>query len=772
VHVTRSGETLPISEVPNLQPGDRLWIHPMFPDGESVHYLLVVAFLQGATNPPPDNWFTKAEAWTRQVREEGIVVTVPEHAQQALFFLAPQTGGAFSTLRSAVQGKPGSFVRAVQDLNLASQSRLRVDRFLNVIGDVSAKDPKALHERSMLLARSLKIKVDESCFDKPLELQAPCLMQNSDQMVLDDGHGQTLLARLSSGPEVDLVGAVSALPQVGGGAYSPYIGVIVDMMKVMDNLHTAQYQYIPALALPRNGKLDLKLNNPPSFHNPKSVLVVALPPVESAALPILNAVEPKQAYCAQNPLLALAADGAPLVFATEVARGFTLHVQNMAGKNLNFPVKPDPSRGGFVVDGSIPSLDDLGPEASGTLHGSWGFESFEGPTFHLRSAPAAAQWSLSAEDQNALIVGREDTFHLHSELAACVQEISVKNQHDKPAKTSWKLVAPNDIEVKVSLAEVEPGTATMTIKQFAVTKPIDVPLHTYAEEGHLDHFIIHAGDQQGLLKGARLDLVASLEVNGAHFLPAGLTRVEKLDALSLLAHDVPAAGFQAEQKLSTQVNLKDGRVLKLETTVEPQRPMLTLVSKRIHVAPSAVRLGRQDDVPMDGRLSFFVRSEIPAKFPHDEKIEVAGADGSFHTVLSLADKNLSLQDSQTAVATLDPLKSFGDSAFGPLQFRPVAADGTAGDWQPLAHLVRIPHLKEVRCPDDPEKQCTLSGDLLYLIESVASDADFTHAISVPSGFTDTSLAVPRPIGTVLYIRLRDDPTTINTAALPVLPDHQ
>ncbi len=66
-----------------------------------------------------------------------------------------------------------------------------------------------------------------------------------------------------------------------------------------------------------------------------------------------------------------------------------------------------------------------------------------------------------------------------------------------------------------------------------------------------------------MLKGARLDLVASLEVNGAHFLPASLTRVGKLDELSLLAQDVPASGFQEEQKLTTQVNLKDGRVLKL-----------------------------------------------------------------------------------------------------------------------------------------------------------------------------------------------------------------
>jgi hypothetical protein len=392
VKVTRAGETLPISEVPNLQPGDRLWMRPAFPDNESVHYMLAVAFLQGATNPPPENWFTRAETWTRQVRKDGIFVIVPEQAQQALFFLAPQTAGDFSTLRSAVQGKPGVFVRAAQDLNLASQSRLRVDKYLNAIGEASAKDPQALRELSKLLARSLKIKVDEGCFDKPSEQQAACLMQGSDQMVMDDGHGQSLLAALAAGPEVDLLGAVSATRQGGGGAYSPYIGVVVDMAKVMESLHTAQYQYIPALALPQDDQLNLKLNNPPSFHKPQSVLVVALPPVNQSALPALQPVDEKQVYCAQNPKLALAADGAPLVFAGEIAHGFILHVQNKAGKSVDLPVKPDPSRGGFVVEGSAPKLEELGPDASGTLHGRWGYEKFEGPVFHLRNAAEAAHW--------------------------------------------------------------------------------------------------------------------------------------------------------------------------------------------------------------------------------------------------------------------------------------------------------------------------------------------------------------------------------------------
>src|SRR5579864_8332753 len=96
VRVQRAGVTLPISQVPNLQAGDRLWVHPDLPDSQSVRYLMVVVFLRGATNPPPEAWFTRAETWSRAVHEEGVFVTVPKEAEEALIFLAPETGGAFS----------------------------------------------------------------------------------------------------------------------------------------------------------------------------------------------------------------------------------------------------------------------------------------------------------------------------------------------------------------------------------------------------------------------------------------------------------------------------------------------------------------------------------------------------------------------------------------------------------------------------------------------------------------------------------------------------
>ena len=141
VHVKRGEVTLPISETPNLLPGDRLWIHPDLPESQSTHFVLVVAFLRGAPIRRPPEWFTRVETWTREARDEGVFVTVPAEAQQALIFLAPETGGDFNTLRKAVHDRPGTFVRAAQDLQAASWDRMRVEAYLAEVKVTSQTDP-------------------------------------------------------------------------------------------------------------------------------------------------------------------------------------------------------------------------------------------------------------------------------------------------------------------------------------------------------------------------------------------------------------------------------------------------------------------------------------------------------------------------------------------------------------------------------------------------------------------------------------------------------
>ena len=102
VKVTRGANTLPISEVPNLARGDRLWIKADLPPTQSAHYLLVAAFLSGSTNPPPASWFFLCETWARPCAQEGLTVTVPQDAQQVLVFLAPWCESYLATTRPAI----------------------------------------------------------------------------------------------------------------------------------------------------------------------------------------------------------------------------------------------------------------------------------------------------------------------------------------------------------------------------------------------------------------------------------------------------------------------------------------------------------------------------------------------------------------------------------------------------------------------------------------------------------------------------------------------
>jgi hypothetical protein len=768
MRVTRNGKPLPIAEVANLQSGDRLWLHPDFPPDQAARYLLIVAFLRGATNPPPENWFTRAETWTKQVREEGIIVTVPQDAQQALLFLAPETGGDFSTLRAAVRGRPGVFVRASQDLNQASLDRSRLDKYLGDVKAISDVDPKALHEHSILLARTLGIRLEQQCFEKPVEEQSSCLTRNTDSLVLDDGHSQSIVQALASGPNSDLIGAVSATPMAGGGFYSAYVGAIVDLARVFGNMHNASYVYIPALALPKKDQMNLKLNNPPSFRKPMSVIVVGLPAVEAAQLPPLRAVNPEQVFCIQKSSLVLPVEGAPLVFSSDIAHDFVLQVKGKKGDAIHLPARADAASGGLVIDTHAVEAAKLDTEATGTLRGLWGFEPYEGPNFRLKTSHAA-HWTIPPAEQTALIVGREDALHLQSDAAVCVDAVTIHDAQDKEIKSTWKLSKPDELEIKVALKDQSAGPLKMKLKQFGLSQTDEVPLRAYAEAAHLDVFKINAGDQQGVLKGTRLDEVDRFELNGVHFVPAKLTRANEKDELHLATSEANPDALRPDERLVAHVALKDGRVLELPTTVDAPRPKMTLVNKSIQpgATETGINLGSQEELPLDGQVSFLIKTEIPAKLTRSEKIEVATADEGFSTTLSVGDASLVVRDSETLFGVFEPRKAFGPSAFGQVRFRPVAPDGAKGDWQQLATLVRVPALKEIRCPDSADKPCALSGTNLFLIDSVAADSQFTHTAPVPIGFIDSTLNVPHPGETGLYIKLRDDPTTVHTVVLPV-----
>jgi hypothetical protein len=768
VKITRGAKTLSASEVPNLLVGDRLWIKADLPATQSAHYLMVAAFLSGSTNPPPESWFFPCKTWTGKCGHEGLTVTVPEGAQQVLVFLAPETGGDFKTLVSAVRGRPGAFVRTSQDLNQAALDRSRWERYLAAIRVLNDADPSKLTGAAPLLARSLAIKVDEKCLDRIPELQAPCLMQGQESLILNDGHSTSIVEALTSGPGSDLAMEASYTPQLSYGYYSPYIASVLDIARILGSFHTAQYQYIPALASQRGDKLALTLNTAPSFHSPLSVLVVALPAVEQPQFPPLHAVNPKEIYCAGRTVIVLPVDGAPLVFSTGYAHDVTLSLSGNDGKSIDLPATADAVLGGYVVDASSLHSARLGDSVHASLQGYWGFERYHGPGFLLMNAHAKT-WELAAGDEDALVVGRQDTVHLQADSVSCVEGITLKDPAGKELTTDWKTVKPNELEVKLPLQGAKPGAMTLLVREVGVSQPQPISIQTFSDAGHFDDFAIHAGDVQGVLKGSRLDEVASLSIRNVAFVPGELSTRNGGDQLPMIAQDTQAAAsLTQEHSIAAKITLKDGRVLPLIASVDAPRPRAMLIGKSVQPSPSSkgsnIQLADPGELPQDATLTFAVRTQWPTVFARDENIEVATSDESSATVLSFINGGITLENAQVAVAMLNPAKAFGNSAFGLLQFR-VVEKGIAGEWQPLGNLVRLPVLKDLICPSTPELACKLSGSNLFLVDSISEDPAFTHPVQVPDGFLGSALPVPHPTVGPLYVKLRDDPSVINPTTL-------
>ncbi len=849
VRVTRGGQTLPIADVPNLQPGDKLWIRPDLPSSQSVHYLLICVFLRGNTNPPPDDWFYRIETWDRSVREEGAFVTVPDDAQQAVMFLAPETGGDFKTLKSAVRGRPGAFVRASQDLIEAGFEEARIEKYIASIRRVPPADSAELLKHSDLLARTLALKPNEACFKQPVDMQFTCLTQTGSQIVMDDGNSQTI-ANVLNGPTSDLIAQASYTSAAGGGMYSAYVGAIVDVVRIMSNLHTAKYQYIPAISFPQDDAMNLRLNTPPSFHNPKSVLVIALPAVQPAVTPPLRPTDPDEVTCLLKPSVVLPIEGAPLVFSTDFAHGLVLHLNTPPGAppEPDIPLTPDAYFGGLVLQKDqqhhIPLHDPaplkaastepnpfatpgLAPHPSapppkpqpkpvlltGVVKGRWGFDTFTGPTVQLQQLPGS-DWTIvpapgiGREPTYDLIAGHTAKLLLTSTGSDCVHTITANPSGHAPFPVPFKPDPKTDEPSVLALTlplehDLTPGDLHLAIQQYDQPKADEVSARTFSEPSTVTEIELHAGDKTLVVSGTRLGQIDKVTVGDLVFSPAPDASFDTQPADSsapgtlhfALPARAPVPPTHSNENLTATVALRDGRSLSLPLIVAAPRPVITLLRKSAlpEMKTSNIYLSNPDDLPLSSMLTFTLKS--PDRFPRNGQIEIETLDGTLRTVLTLAPSGgLLLQDPHTIVATLDPLRSFGPSAFGALRMRAIYPAGNshhddhhadtepsdssgsdtdagdlsapASDWLPLVTLVRVPTITQLQCPADISQSCTVSGFNFFLLQAISTNPDFSNPVPVPDGYTGTSLTIPHPSAATIFFKLRDDPSSVDSAVLP------
>ncbi|ONF95533.1 hypothetical protein [Sphingomonas jeddahensis] len=743
ISVTHDGLTLPLSQVPNLSAGDRLRVVADLPADQGAHYRMVLAFLRGATNPPPKNWLIETRTW--KPKEAAIDARVPENAQQAIVFLVPDTGGAFDAVVKAVRDQPGAFVRASQELNQAMLDRTRLETFLDAIRRHPPTDAARLSPR---LAESLAIKLDAGCLLGQADPRAACLTQDGGATVLADSQTSSIAQTLAGAP-ANIALQLSATPQGGFGYYSAYIGVVRDLAQMLGAFQSAQLRFIPALGVPREGRIELLLNTAPSFSRPQSVLVAALPNVAPPTLPVLTpAAGPR--LCLAAPKLVLPVSGAPLVFSTDYPRAMTLRVPTATGRMLDLPVTPDPAQGGFVVSNANVPADAPGAEAEGRIQGFWGFQPFDGPRFRFTNA-ATGSWR---PDGTTLVVGRETPLVLSGGVPSCVAEIWLERDTTRRA-VDWSAGADGTLSLKVPLADIAPGKVAILIRSHGVEQPQRLEMRAYAEVSRLAGFTVHVGDRSAVLTGTRLDQVTSVALGGVTFRPETLGRDGAVDRLVMRADGDLVAISPGTHPARALLN--DGRGVKLAATVAPPRPDVSLVSQslaRLGPAPAVpLAIAAQGFLPQDHRLTFSLRAEGPTRFTPGDRVEIEAT-----ATRIVARLPVQLQDAHIAIASLDPVAALGEAAHGPLRFRLIQGEA-ASDWQPLTTLVRVPRLTGVTCT---QAACVIGGTGLFLVRSIAGRGD----VPIPDGFTGTSITVPRPDGETLALHLRDSPGAIAAVTLP------
>src|SRR3546814_16398531 len=98
-----------------------------------------------------------------------------------------------------------------------SLDRGRLDTFLRHIHRLEGSGPDRIATISPVLTQSLSVKLKTACLDQPADLQAACLTQDREALLLADTHTSELAETLAGAPTA-LAYRISATRQAGNGS--------------------------------------------------------------------------------------------------------------------------------------------------------------------------------------------------------------------------------------------------------------------------------------------------------------------------------------------------------------------------------------------------------------------------------------------------------------------------------------------------------------------------------------------------------------------------
>jgi hypothetical protein len=572
-------------------------------------------------------------------------------------------------------------------------------------------------------------------------------------------------------PSASLIGGV--ISSQLGAAFFPYVGATIDVIHLLGGARTADYQYLPAVAERHGDRIQLKLNHDPTFKRPKSVLVYVLPQVDATTPPGIVIDTEKDPACISSAASALPAEAPPSLYSAQYGHGWTLTLRDADGRTQhNISIKADPSVGGFLVSaGSVDqNLFRNDTSVKGSITGHWGFKSVTLPPFTLEHSRSGA-WQLDVKQQESLIAGSHVVLNLSSPVASCIGQVQLNDGKGHHLAAVVSHTSATTVTAALDLGPAAVGDGALEVQQVGLNQPDQQKLRIYQPLPGVDQTTYFAGDHVIEFGGQRLGEIASAEFGGTHFDPADLlTSAEKNDTAQFVQPDsAPVATVAANSTATAVLHLRDGRTMTVSFAVQASRPKVKILSVNPRNPASTIQLQNQDAVPQDTQLNLTLQTVVPAAFQPDEKIQIRSDLQTAPVELALS-HGLMLQDPQTAIVSFVPAQLLGASTFGRLEFRVIDSRGVAGAWHALPKVVRLPQLTEIRCPPSLDSKCTLTGDQLYLLAAVSAEPSMKHAVRIPGGFTGASVEIPRPSGSTIFIKLRDDPGTADAVLLPVIPE--
>lgn len=467
------------------------------------------------------------------------------------------------------------------------------------------------------------------------------------------------------------------------------------------------------------------------------------------------------------------------------------------GFKKEFPLKNNVGLGGWELNIRNEDLNQL-PKAETLLEaeitGTRGFNEIASPKFVAPVASAAA-WQVKAETQKDFTIGGKRNVVLRNSLGSCrcLQSVIYKPSPGKEfvlnadSKGNELLFSDDGKEVsfEIDAANLTPGQGQLEIKTFGSQATI-LPIKLYPLPPDITDLKIAKGDNEAIVSGQRLEQLQFITINGKKAKPQPSVsqnedRVSNQQANRKVFVFEEANARHFEKTVFLELGLEDERIYKYPKTfvTQPARPAVAanelneieaIIADSDTYGKSPFDLSSEPVIPVETKEIFAtLQNKLTDYEFRPENLSIETRIEKSSEILQSVKAGFEVLDGDTLRVnfTFDETlrKIIGGRR---LLFRIKDRERGTSDWYTLRQIfVRIPEIASIKCPQDTNGECRISGKGLAYISQFSIDGGATWFPQDSDALKIQTTADGQESATIkgfsdknpLLVKLRDFPKT-------------